>query len=215
MNQVQEKEEAKIKTVKVGYIRVSSIDDRQKLGYEAQQRILDDYGVDYVYAEKQSGKRDDRVEFNKAVKKAIQLADAGKNVAFVVFKLDRMGRKALTLLQVFQKFEDHGIKFVSIHESIDTSTPMGKLMLQLLSVFSELELSNISERTKIGLQQARADGVILGRPKISPASRTKVCRLYQHSSLRVSDVAERCGISLKSVYNIVREQGLSRQHSEV
>lgn len=204
-----------IKPVKVGYIRVSSVDDRQKLGFEAQHRILSEYGVDYIFAEKQSGRKDDRIEFAKAVNKAIKLADAGNDVAFVVFKLDRMGRKALTLLQVFQTFEDHAIKFVSIHESIDTSTPMGKLMLQLLSVFSELELSNISERTKIGLQQAREDGVILGRPKISKAIRAKVCQLYQQPSLRVSDVAKRCDISIKSVYNIVREQGLSRQNSEV
>lgn len=203
--------EVETKTAQVGYIRVSSVDDRQKLGFEAQRRILKDYGVDFLFAEKQSGRRDDRIEFNRAVNKATRLAKAGVKVSFVVYKLDRLGRKALTLLKVFQQFEDSGIKFVSIHEGIDTSTPTGKLMLQLLSIFSELEVNNISERTKLGLEQARRDGKVIGRPKTDTKTRNKVIRLYQTPTLRVADVARRCRISEKTVYEIAREEGLSRR----
>lgn len=204
-------EEKDTKTVKIGYIRVSSIDDRQKLGFEAQKRILTSFGVDYLYAEKQSGRKDDRVEFNRAVKKAEEFAKKGMQVTVVVYKLDRLGRKAATLLNVIQKFDDCGIKFVSIHENINTTTPMGKMMMQFLSIFAELELPNISERTKLGLEQARRDGVLLGRPRIDEKKRLKIASMYQNRSLRICDIAKRCHVSAGTVTAIAKQQGLSRR----
>lgn len=210
MTMINEQKEQEVRPVRVGYIRVSSIDDRQKLGYEAQKRILTNYGVDYLFAEKQSGKKDDRKEYNKAVKKALRLAKTGNQVVFVVYKLDRLGRKASTLLNVIQDFEDAGVKFKSLHEGIDTSTSMGKMMLQMLSIFAEMELHNISERTKLGLQQAKRDGVILGRPRIPDKTRKEILHLYQNSSIRLIDIAERYEVSLGTVSMIAKENGLRR-----
>lgn len=207
---IDTREEQEVKPIRVGYIRVSSIDDRQKLGYEAQKRILTNYGVDYLFAEKQSGKKDDRKEYNKAVKKAIRLAKTGNQVVFVVYKLDRLGRKASTLLNVLQEFEDADVKFTSLHEGIDTTTSMGKMMLQMLSIFAEMELHNISERTKLGLQQAKRDGVILGRPRIPDETRKEIQHLYQNSSMRLIDIAAKFNVSLGTVSMIARENGLRR-----
>jgi DNA invertase Pin-like site-specific DNA recombinase len=85
--------------------------------------------------------------------------------AVAVWKFDRMARSVAHLLRVLDEFRSLGIDFSSLSESIDTSTPTGKMVFTVLASVAELERSLISERVRAGLRNARAKGKILGRPK--------------------------------------------------
>ncbi|EOH73432.1 recombinase family protein [Enterococcus malodoratus] len=85
------KELEKLDSVKVGYARVSSLDDRQKLGLEVQTEALT--GCTVIFSEKQSGSNDNRVELDKAINLAKDLSGCGKQVSFCVYKMDRLSRK--------------------------------------------------------------------------------------------------------------------------
>lgn len=199
------------KKTMVGYIRVSTSEDRQKLGYDAQLRHLQDSGcTKYLYAETMSGKIDGRPEFNKAVKMAKKLAADGEDVTFVVFKLDRLARKMSTLLVTLEDLQMAGVRFKSLSENIDTSTPSGVLMMQLLAMFSEFEVNTTSARIKEALKQAKLEGKTLGRPAIDDNTQLKILQMYQNPSLTVKDIAKRCHVSLRTVYRIAKKAGVSR-----
>lgn len=203
----------KNQAVKIGYIRVSTAEDRQKLGYEAQKRILKEDQIDFLFGEKISGRKDDRPEFEKAIKKAKQLALKGYQVTFIVVKLDRVSRKMSSLLNILEDLKVSHVAFRSINENIATDTPTGVLMMQLLAMFSEFEVNTLRTRTKEALKQARLDGKILGRPKINEKIRKQVIELYQDPDLTVNQVIEKSNVSKSTVYRIVKEANLSRQYN--
>ncbi len=196
--------------MKIGYVRVSTIEDRQKLGFEAQKRILQDNKVDVIYSEKISGRKDDRPQFNKAINKCKLLSTKGYDVTFMVVKLDRVSRKTSSLLNILEDLKEQNISFKSINENIDTSSATGILMMQLLAIFSEFEVNTLRTRTKEALHQAKIDGKVLGRPSINENIREKIVKLYLNPDLSVKEVAEKCNVSERTVYRIVKNRKLSR-----
>ena len=80
-----------------------------------------------------------------------------------MWKTDRLSRSLLHLLQLLMLIEKKGAAFRSMTEAIDTTTPTGRALMQMIGTFSELERASIRERTKAGLAHARANGVTLGR----------------------------------------------------
>lgn len=199
-----------VKECKIGYVRVSTAEDRQKLGYEAQKRILTDNNIHTIYSEKMSGRKDDRPQFKKALNKAKLLAKKGYKVTFVVVKLDRLSRKMSSLLNILEDLKANNIAFKSIKDDIDTSTPSGVLMMQLLAMFSEFEVNTLRERTKEGLKQARLDGKTLGRPPLDDNIKDKVAKLYCNPDIDVKTIAKKCNVSERSVYRIAKKRNLSR-----
>ena len=131
------KELEKLDKVKIGYARTSTLE--QNLGMEIQLDSLKE--CDIIFSEKQSGGKDDRQEFNKAITLAKELAKMNKQVHFCVYKMDRLGIKTSTLLKTIEDLKECGVEFVSVKENIDTTTPTGVLMYQLLGIFSEFELN--------------------------------------------------------------------------
>jgi DNA invertase Pin-like site-specific DNA recombinase len=86
----------------------------------------------------------------------------------VVWKLDRLGRSLRDLISLLDNLRERGIKFRSLTEQIDTETPTGRAMWQMIGVLAELERSLISERTRAGVKAAQRRGVKFGRkPKLS------------------------------------------------
>lgn len=85
--------------------------------------------------------------------------------AVIVWKFDRFARSVSHLLRALETFQALGIHFVSLSESLDTSTPAGKMVFTVLGAVAELERSLIVERVKAGLRNARAKGKHLGRPR--------------------------------------------------
>jgi DNA invertase Pin-like site-specific DNA recombinase len=141
----------------VGYARVSTED--QDLGMQIS--ALRRHGVmeDNIWHEKVSGVKANRPARDKA------LLDARKGDVFVVYKLDRLGRSFVELLHIVGKLEAEGIGFRSITEGFDTTTPAGKFMFHMLGAMAEFERGLIAERTRDGMAEARARGVVVGAKK--------------------------------------------------
>jgi DNA invertase Pin-like site-specific DNA recombinase len=137
-----------------GYARVSTEDQDLTLQRDALER----YGVDpeWIYEEKASGG-----SMNRKVLARL-LRSMRSEDTLVVWKLDRLGRSLSGVLEVLAQIESDGIHFVSVTESFDTSSPLGKAMLQICLVFAEMERNMISERTKAGMAIRKAQGVRFG-----------------------------------------------------
>jgi DNA invertase Pin-like site-specific DNA recombinase len=95
------------------------------------------------------------------------MADARRRTfdAIAVFRFDRFARSVSHLARALDEFRALGIAFVSLHEAIDTSTPMGRAMFHIAGAFAELEREIIRERVKAGLANAKRRGRRLGRPR--------------------------------------------------
>ena len=142
----------------VGYARVSSTNQNIDL----QINALNKYGVDKIFMEKQSA-----VKYRPELDSLLEYVRAGDTV--VVWKLDRIARSLRHLINIVETLKSKEVNFVSITESIDTTTSLGKFFLQINGAFAELERNLIIERTKAGLQAAREKGNIGGRkPGLSP-----------------------------------------------
>src|SRR5258706_5833788 len=108
----------------------------------------------------QSGAKDSRPELNKL------MDDARKRQfdAIVVWRFDRFARSTKHLLSALDEFRSLGIQFISYHENIDTSTPLGQALFTIVSAVAQLERDLIRERVSAGIRNARANGKRLGRP---------------------------------------------------
>lgn len=142
---------------KIGYVRVSDADQSEDLQVDALEAescdvIYTDHGV--------SGARTARPALDQ------MLVDLKQGDTLTVWKLDRLGRSTIHLLQILSDLRDRGIHFHAITQGIDTSTAVGRMIYGQLAVFAEYERSLISERTKAGMAAAKARGVHVGRPRI-------------------------------------------------
>src|SRR5580704_13051021 len=115
-----------------------------------------------TYADKMSGAKDRR----PALDRLMVDAKRGKFDAVAVWRFDRFARSTSHLLRALEEFAALGIDFVSLKESIDTSTPMGKMVFTVLAAVAELERSTIRERVLAGQRAARRRGVRFGRPTV-------------------------------------------------
>jgi DNA invertase Pin-like site-specific DNA recombinase len=132
----------------IGYARVSTDDQHT----ENQIEQLKKAGCERIYTETASGGRWDRPQLQDCLK------HLRKDDVLVVWKLDRLSRSLIDLLRILQKVDDSGAGFRSLTESLDTTTPAGRLMMNMLGSFSQFEREIIRERTKLGLERARANG---------------------------------------------------------
>lgn len=148
----------------IGYARVSTGDQNT----EAQHRALTDAGCERVFTDHAtSGKTTSRPELDRM----LEHLRSGDQV--IVWKLDRLGRDTRHLLELLERFHAEGVSFRSIHDGITTdpsggtmARAMAEAMLTIISAFSKLERDQISERTKAGLETARAHGRVGGRPVV-------------------------------------------------
>jgi len=102
-----------------------------------------------------------------ALNQLMQDAKRRRIDAVVVWKFDRFARSTRHLVIALETFEALGVDFISLSESVDTSTPMGKMVFTVIGAVAELERSLIRERVILGIQRAKAQGVQLGRPRAS------------------------------------------------
>src|ERR1700723_4039639 len=145
-----------------------------------------------------SGSKDRRPELDKL------MADAHKRRfdVVVVWKFDRFARSVSHLLRALETFSALGIAFVSLSESLDTSTPAGKMVFTVLGAVAELERSLIGERVRAGLRNAKAKGVVLGRPccEVNVAG----IRRLRFKGVSWSKVGRALGVSKATVFYRVR-----------
>jgi DNA invertase Pin-like site-specific DNA recombinase len=176
-----------------GYARVSTEDQKLDLQLDA----LEKYGCERIFNEKMTGTRKDRPQLEEMLK----YIRPGDKV--VVYKLDRISRSTKHLIELCELFQEKGVDFISIQDSIDTSTSMGKFIFTIMSGLAQLERDIIAERTKAGLEAARSRGRLGGRPS---KDRTKVemaLMMYDSKKYSISDIIEATGISKTSLYRYI------------
>lgn len=182
--------------MRIGYARVST----QQQNLELQQDALKAAGCDRVIIDVASGKGMQRSGLD-------QLRDVlRKGDVLVVWRLDRLGRSLKQLIELIPELEQSGIGFQSLQESIDTTTPGGKLVFHIFGALAEFERNLISERTRAGLAAARARGRKGGRPKALPRERRELAvQLYHGKKHSIRQICELVGISRPTLYAYVSE----------
>jgi DNA invertase Pin-like site-specific DNA recombinase len=184
-----------------GYVRVSTDDQDVRMQREALIRA----GVpaEHIFEDKKSGKNLRR----GGLQDVLSLMRAGD--VLVVWRFDRLSRSLRDLLTVFDELQERGVNLRSLHEQLDTTTPMGRLMFQLAGMLAEFERSLIAERTKLGMATAKEHGRKFGPDRkltdkqIERAIAWLAPRKDQRGAVQV--IARKLGVSPYTLRDRVRE----------
>ena len=169
----------------IGYARVSSSD----LETAAQVAALKAAKCERIYREQASGGRWNRPELQRL------LDQLRRGDVLVVWKLDRLSRSLRDVLTIMERLAEAQAGFRSLTEAIDTTTPAGRMMMQMVGSFAEFERAMLRERTKIGLETARREGRIGGRPpKLTSQQRTEIIRMISRGRKTAADAARLFGV---------------------
>src|SRR5689334_5546502 len=164
----------------IGYARVSTNDQETA----TQVAALKAAGCERIYREKASGGRWDRPELHRL------LDQLRKGDVLVVWKLDRLSRSLRDVLTIMERLGDSGAGFRSLTEAIDTTTPAGRMMMQMVGAFAEFERAMLRERTKAGLDAARLEGRVGGRrPKLTDQQRSEIQKMVTKGDKTAADAA--------------------------
>lgn len=181
--------------MKFGYARVSTM--AQNL--DMQTDALIQAGCDELFTEKVSGAYcKNRPELTRL------LNFVRKGDVIVIWKLDRLGRSLVDLVRIVNSLKEKGVELISLRDHLDTQSPGGKLIFHMMAALSEFERDMISERTRAGLEAAKARGRVGGRPKgMSEELKAKapiVSSLYKQGEVPNREIAKTMGISIGSIY---------------
>lgn len=182
--------------MKVGYARVS----KESQTVDRQLDLLQDYGVEMIIQEKQTGTKKER----SGLDQLLLVIRPGDQV--VVESISRLGRNTLDILELIQLFDKKNISFISLKEQLDTTTPTGKAMLQMMSVISELERNLLAERIREGLKASQKRGVRIGRPKTNPEVIQTALKMYDSEDYSVKEILRTTAISQGTLYRALRER---------
>lgn len=181
-----------------GYSRVSTSGQ----DWAVQMNALMKFGVDDrdIYREKVSGAKKDRQE----LRKVLDLLRQGD--ALVVYRLDRLARSQLHLLQIVQEVEERGARLVSLNDNIDTTTATGKMILGVLGALAEMERNLILERSQAGIALAKQRGVKFGRPpKATNSVIRQVMLAHDDPEITIPEACRTLGISRSTYYWALRK----------
>src|SRR3954453_8763000 len=179
----------------LGYARVSKGDEQNNT---LQTKALRAAGCRRLFEETASGGRWDRPELHRL------LDHSREGDTVVVWKLDRLSRSLKDVLHIMERIGSAGAGFRSITENIDTTTPAGRMMMQMVGTFAEFERAMIRERTSAGLAAARAEGRIGGRrKKLDEAKRREIAEAVVSGRKTAAQMARMFGVSPPTVSRIV------------
>lgn len=180
----------------LGYGRVSTTE--QSLNTQIDQ--LEANGCEKIFIEKVTGSKKERPELDRL----FDNIRAGDIV--VVCDLTRLSRSTKDLFWIMDQIEKKNANLKSLKESwIDTTTPQGKLMFTLFAGISQFERDLISQRTKEGLESARARGRKGGRPRKPTKDINTALKMYKSKDYSISEITKATGISKTSLYRYLNE----------
>lgn len=189
--------------MKIGYARISTQDQNLDLQTDALKAA----GCEKILTDQASGKNTKREGLEK-IRELLRTGDV-----LVVWRLDRLGRSLKDLIEWIGYLEREDVAFVSLQESINTSTPTGKLVFHLFGALAEFERNLIHERTQAGLEAARARGRSGGRPAaLGNEQKEMLIQLYNSKAHSVKGLCEMFNISKPTLYKYV--QGQSDKNNE-
>ena len=181
----------------LGYARVSTSDQTTA----PQEEALKAAGCKRIFRDVASGARTARPGLDAL------LADAREGDTVVVWRLDRLGRSLAHLIETVGNLEKTGRGFRSITESIDTTTPAGRLVFHLFASLAQFERELLHERIRAGVASARARGLTGGRPRALDTTKTKLARkLMADRSRNVNDIARTLEVSRSTLYRLIHEE---------
>ena len=198
-------------TLAFAYVRASTQEEVRQGSNERQKATIIQYAkskgyeLDFFEDRAKSGKNTQRPDFERMLKSL----DAKPKVV-IVAKIDRFARSLSDLLKTLEYLDQKGIGFISVNDSgIDTTTPNGRLLLQILGAFAEFERNMINSRTKAGREQALNKGIKFGRPALKTRNgsfidKRKVLELKE-KGMSARAIAKLLGSSITPVLKILKE----------
>jgi len=184
----------------IGYARVSTQDQDT----DAQISALKTSGCELIFQEKASGGRWDRPELHRL------LGQLRKGDVLVVWKLDRLSRSLKDVLLLMEKVEQAGAGFRSLTEVIDTTSPGGRMLMQMVGTFAEFERAMLRERTQNGLDAARKQGRVGGRrPKLKKHQQEEIINLVNSGQKNAADAARLFNVHPATVSRILQRDKIA------
>lgn len=180
--------------MRIGYARVST----QEQDTHAQVDALVAAGCERIFDEKISAGRWTRPELDRL------LGQLRPGDVVVVWKLDRLSRSLRDVLVLMDRLQQADVGFRSLSEAIDTTTPAGRMMMQMLATFAEFERSMLRERTRHGLEAARKNGRVGGRrKKLRRSQEEEVVRLVGSGEKSPAEAARLFGVHRSTVSRLL------------
>jgi len=204
----------------IGYIRVSTEDQaREGISLDNQEAKINAYAslndldlIEVIRDEGASGKDLDR----EGMKRLLEMVEASRIEAIIVYKLDRLSRKTIDTLNLIEMFEGKGIAFHSISEKVDTKSATGKFFLTIISAIAQMERDLIAERTKDALSHKKVKREWLGRIPfgfkiednhlVEDPDQIKViqkAKRLRRAGKTLRDIAKALNLSLGNVHKLV------------
>jgi DNA invertase Pin-like site-specific DNA recombinase len=182
--------------MRFGYTRVSTV--AQTL--DQQNQALEAAGVSKIFSDTMSGARDDRPGL-AALMDQLRLGDT-----VVVWKLDRLGRNMLHILETVKALTEMGVTLVSTSDGIDSSTAAGRMMIGVLGSLAEYERELVRERTALKRASSRANGTKFGRPrKVDDSDHIATAKRMKADGHTGKDIAKYLGVSRATLYRYLTE----------
>jgi len=184
----------------IGYARVSTQDQDNA----AQTAALKSAGCELIFQEKATGGRWERPELHRL------LGQLRKGDVLVVWKLDRLSRSLKDVLTLMEKVQHAGAGFQSLTEAIDTTSPGGRMMMQIVGAFAEFERAMLRERTRNGLDAARKAGRVGGRrPKLKSHQQQEIMHLVNSGQKTAADAARLFNVHPATVSRLLQSAKVS------
>lgn len=183
--------------MKVGYVRVST----EEQNTIRQDVLMEELGVEKVYVDKASGKNADR----EGLMKMMDFVREGDVV--IVESISRFARSTVDLLRLVAQLREKNVEFVSMKESIDTTTPQGEFMLTVFGALAQLERDQLRQRQMEGIEQAKIAGKYTGRKPIAVDEKlfAEQYRAWKNGETSPKFMCKKLGISHATLYRRIRE----------
>ena len=181
--------------MEIAYIRVSTIDQNEARQVEAMKQ----YNIEKYFVEKISAKDTNR----PMLQEMLDFARDGDTI--YIHDFSRLARSTKDLLEIVDQLNARNIRLVSNKESLDTSTPTGKLMLTMIGAINEFERSNLLERQREGIAIAKREGKYKGRKKITVSNFGEYYDRYMKREYTKVSLAKELNISRMTLDKLIKE----------
>ena len=184
--------------MKVAYVRVSTVEQNE----ERQIESLKKYDIEKWYTEKVSAKNTNRP-------KLLEMLDyVREGDTIYIHDFSRLARSTKDLLDIIENLQQKKVALISVKESLDTSTPTGKLMVTVIAAINEFERANLLERQREGISIAKSKGVYKGRKPITFSDKEFFAAYEEYTSRKItkSALAEKLNITRPTLDKILKEK---------
>lgn len=179
----------------VGYVRVSTVEQNEARQLETMKK----YNVEKVFSEKVSAKDTNRPK----LKEMLEYVREGDTI--VIHDFSRLARSTKDLLEIVELLENKQVALISAKESIDSSTPSGKLMLTMIGAINEFERANLLERQREGIAIAKEQGKYKGRKEVKIDNFEEYYKKYMNREINKSQLAKELEVSRPTLDKLIKE----------